>query len=148
MLKILAMKVIDLLLPQERTFITFFDASVQAGFPSPATDYIEERIDLNQLLIKSPSATFFIKVEGESMVGAFIPPKALLVVDRSVRASNGDIIVAVVNGEFTVKRLVKTQAGLFLTPENNKYKPLKVEEDCDFQVWGVVRKIIIDPKDL
>jgi DNA polymerase V len=142
------MKVSDLVLPKEQTFITFFHASVQAGFPSPANDYIEERIDLNQLLIKSPSATFFIRVEGESMVGAFIPPKALLIVDRSLRASNGDIIVAVVDGEFTVKRLVKTQAGLFLTPENNKYKPLKVEENSDFQVWGVVRKIIIDPKDL
>ena len=133
---------------EEKTWITFYDAAVPAGFPSPATDYIEEKIDLNQLLIKSPSATFFVRVEGESMTGAFIPPRALLVVDRSVRASSGDIVVAVVNGEFTVKRLIKTQAGLFLTPENQKYKPLKVEEGSDFQVWGVVRKVIIDPKDL
>ena len=113
----------DVIPAKEKTFITFFDASVQAGFPSPATDYIEERIDLNQLLMKSRSATFFIKVEGVFMIGAFIPPKALLIVDRSVNPANGDIIVAVVNGEFTVKRLVKTQAGLFLTPENKKYKP-------------------------
>ena len=128
------------------TSFPFFQTFVPAGFPSPAADYIEERIDLNQLLVKTPSATFFVKVEGESMVDAYIPPKALLVVDRSADPVNGDIIVAVINGEFTVKRLLKTHAGIFLTPENKKYKPLKIEADMDFMVWGVVTKIIIDPK--
>jgi DNA polymerase V len=124
----------------------YYDTAVAAGFPSPAADYIEERIDLNQLLVKTPSATFFVKVEGESMIDAYIPPKALLVVDRSLDPLNGDIIVAVINGEFTVKRLLKTQAGLFLTPENKKYKPMRIEDNMDFMVWGVVTKIIIDPK--
>ena len=123
-----------------------YESYIQAGFPSPAADYIEKRIDLNELLIKTPSATFFVKVEGESMLGAFIPPKALLIVDRSLTATSGDIIVAVLNGEFTVKRLLKTQAGLFLTPENKKYKSFKIEDGMDFQVSGVVTKIIIDPK--
>src|SRR4051812_5693432 len=97
-----------------RETYAFFESRVAAGFPSPASDYMEERIDLNQLLIKNPSATFFVKVEGESMIDAFIPPKALLVVDRSVHALSGDIVVAVVSGEFTVKRFVKTAAGVFL----------------------------------
>ena len=124
----------------------FYQSAIPAGFPSPAADYIEEKIDLNQLLVKTPAATFFVKVEGESMIEAFIPPKALLVVDRSVSPVNGDIIVAVINGEFTVKRLLQTHAGTFLTPENKKYKPIRIEDDMDFMVWGVVSKIIIDPK--
>src|SRR4051812_21703843 len=125
----------------------FFQSRVAAGFPSPAADYMEERIDLNQLLVKNPTATFFVKVEGESMIDAFIPPKAMLVVDRSVQAFAGDIVVAVVKSEFTGKRLLKTTAGLFLCPANKKFRPLKIDEQVDFEIWGVVRKIIIDPKD-
>lgn len=82
------------------------------------------------------------------MIDAFIPPKGLLVVDRFINAATGDIVVAVLNGEFTVKRLLKTQAGIFLSPANPKYKPIKVTEEMDFQVWGVVTKIISDPKDM
>jgi DNA polymerase V len=126
----------------------FFNSSIPAGFPSPAADYIEDRIDLNELLIKTPSATFFVKVEGESMTGAFIPPKALLVVDRSLTASPGDIIVAVINGEFTVKRLLKVGNDVFLKPENPKYKKIKIEDEMEFQVWGVVSNIIINTRDL
>lgn len=126
----------------------FSCTTVSAGFPSPASDYIEDRIDLNQLLIKTPSATFFVKVEGDSMVNACIPHKALLVVDRSMNASSGDIIVAVINGEFTVKRLLITHAGTFLVPENPKYKQIRITEEMDFRVWGVVSSIIIDIKDL
>ena len=134
-------------LPETTTAdIPYFPIAIPAGFPSPAADYIEEKLDLNQLLIKTPSATFFVKVEGDSMVDAYIPPKALLVVDRSQNAQSGDIIVAVINGEFTVKRLLKTHAGVFLAPENRKFKPIRIEEDMDFMVWGVVTKIIIDPK--
>ena len=128
--------------------IPFFGTSVPAGFPSPAADYNEDRIDLNELLIKTPSATFFVKVEGESMIEAFIPPKALLLVDRSLNANTGDIVVAVINGEFTVKRFVKTQGVTFLSPANTKYKPIKITEDMSFQVWGVVSRIIIDPKEM
>ena len=130
------------------TKIRFLHTCVPAGFPSPAAGYVEDRIDLNELLIKTPSATFFVKVEGESMIEAFIPPKALLVVDRSLNANTGDIVVAVINGEFTVKRFVKTQGGTFLSPANTKYKPIRITEEMAFQVWGVVSRIIIDPKEL
>lgn len=122
--------------------------SIPAGFPSPAADYLEDKIDLNELLISNPSATFFVKVEGDSMINAFIPDKALLVVDRSLNAGSGDIVVAVINGEFTVKWLMITYDGTFLTPANPKYKPTRINEEINFQVWGVVTKVITDTKDL
>lgn len=126
---------------------TLFCTSVPAGFPSPAADYIEDKIDLNELLIKTPSATFLVRVEGESMIEAFIPNNSLLIIDRSLNAISGDIVLAVVNGEFTVKRLLQTQAGVFLKPENPKYKQVEINEEMSFQVWGVVSTIIINPKD-
>ncbi len=128
--------------------IPFFNTTIPAGFPSPASDYIEERIDLNKLLIKSPSATFFVRVEGDSMIDAFIPSKSLLIVDRSVTPSSGDVVVAVVNGEFTVKRLLKTQAGVFLCAANEKFKPTRITDDIEFKVWGVVTYIIINSKEV
>ena len=128
------------------TTIPFFGA-VPAGFLSPAADYIEESIDLNELLVKTPTATFFVRVEGESMINAFIPPKALLIIDRSITPSSGDIIVAVVNGEFTVKRFIKTFNQVYLAPANIKFNSIEINEEMDFKVWGVVSKIIIDPKD-
>jgi DNA polymerase V len=133
---------------QEELLLPYFKTAVQAGFPSPALDYVEERIDLNKLLIKHPSATFFIPVEGDSMIGAFIPPKALLLVDRALNAKSGDIVVAVINGEFTVKRLISTHAGKFLSPENAKYKPIKIEEGTDCQIWGVVSNIIVNAREV
>jgi DNA polymerase V len=130
-------------------FKTFplFNGPVPAGFPSPAADYVEDSIDLNELLIKTPTATYFVRVEGESMIGAFIPPKALLVVDRSVSPSSGDIVVAVVSGEFTVKRFIKSFNEVSLLPANIKYDKIVITEEMNFRVWGVVSKIIIDPKD-
>lgn len=118
------------------------------GFPSPATDYMEERINLNELLIPHPLATFFFRCEGDSMINAFIPPKALLVVDRSVTAQNGDIIVAVVNGEFTVRYLRKNDRRCSLVPANNKLKELEITEGMAFMVWGVVISVISNPKEL
>ena len=128
------------------TTIPFFGA-VAAGFPSPAADYIEDSIDLNELLIKTPTATFFVRVEGESMINAFIPPKALLIIDRSITPSSGDIIVAVINGEFTIKRFIKTLNQVYLAPANIKFNSIEINEEMEFKVWGVVSKIIIDPKD-
>ena len=154
MLKILAMKeVINIrkTVPVTSTSfsgIPFFPSSIPAGFPSPAADYAEEKIDFNKILVKTPSATFMVRVDGESMVDAFIPNKALLVVDRSVPASTNDIIVAVVNAEFTVKRLVKTSKGIFLVPANSKFKSIKITDDMNFKIWGVVISIIINPKEL
>ena len=120
--------------------------SVPAGFPSPAADHFEEQIDLNKHLQKNPSATFFVRAQGNSMQDAFIADGSLLVVDRSIRAQHGHIILAVLNGEFTVKRLIKTSGGLFLAPENSDYKPIHITSDMDFQVWGVVSFIITDAK--
>jgi len=113
---------------------SLFCTSIPAGFPSPAADYIEDRFDLNELLIKTPSATFLVKVEGDSMIGAFIPHKALLVVDRSLNTAKSDIVEAVLNGVFTVKRLLQTHTGMFLAPENPKYKPIKITQEMDFKV--------------
>ena len=123
-------------------------SSVSAGFPSPASDYMEEKIDLNEKLIRHPSATFLFRVEGESMIGAFIPDNALLIVDRSERAQNDSIVVAVVDGEFTVKRLVLEFARRYLAPENPKYKSIYITEDMQCNIWGVVTYIITDAKEV
>jgi DNA polymerase V len=117
---------------------------VQAGFPSPAGDYMETPIDLNSHIIEHPSATFFVRVEGDSMIGAHIPAGALLVVDRSLTAKNGSIVLAVINGEFTVKRLEKRLGKLRLLPENPKFHPIDITEEMQCEIWGVVRAIVID----
>ena len=122
--------------------ITFVGGAVPAGFPSPAQDYMEDDIDLTELLIPKPLSTFIIRVKGDSMTGAFIPPEALLVVDKSAKPASGKIIVAHINGEFTVKRLVKTPKGLVLHAENPAYKPMTITEEMGFTVWGVVTWII------
>jgi DNA polymerase V len=119
---------------------------IAAGFPSPALDYMEKDIDLAEELIKHPLATFICRVNGDSMEDAFIPHNALIVVDKSIKASSGKIVVAVVNGEFTIKRLVKTPRSWVLHPENPLYKPIPITEDMHFEVWGVVTKVIIDAK--
>lgn len=119
--------------------------SIQAGFPSPADDYMEDKLDLNHFLIKNPSATFYVKVEGVSMVGAGIYPKDILIVDRSLRAKNNDVIIALVDGEFTVKRLSLQADKVLLLAENPTYKPMDVSE-TDFQVWGIVTYVIHNPK--
>lgn len=119
--------------------------SVTAGFPSPADDYLEEKLDLNRYLIKNPSSTFYVRVEGISMIGAGIYPKDMLIVDRSLKAKHNDIIIALVEGEFTVKRLSIQKNKVLLLPENARYKPIDVTE-TDFQVWGVVTYVIHNPK--
>jgi len=113
-------------------------STVQAGFPSPADDFIEKTLDLNELLIKKPAATFFVKVEGDSMIGAGIHPGDTLVVDRSITPTNKKIIIAVLNGEFTVKRFIQKNGQIVLRAENPHYNDIHVTEETDFQVWGVV----------
>ena len=103
----------------------FFYGFIPAGFPSPASDYEEDDLDINQHIIKHPSATFFFRADGESMIGAHIPLGAILVVDRSLRPKNGAIIVAAVDGEFTVKRLEKGVNRIRLLPKNPKGLTLK-----------------------
>ena len=111
---------------------------VPAGFPSPAQDYIEENLDLNEYLISHPSATYFVKVEGYSMVDAGIYPGDILIVDRAVEPAHKKIVIAIVDGELTVKRLYKKGGKWFLTPENPEFESLEITRDINFHVWGVV----------
>lgn len=128
--------------------ILSFSFKVPAGFPSPAMDYMEERIDLNKVFIQHPLATFLIESEGTSMINAFIPPKAKLIVDRSLTPQNGDIVLAVVNGEFTVKFLKKNEHKCWLCPANSKYPEIEITEEMNMQIWGVVTTILTDTKDV
>lgn len=124
--------------------IPFITAPVRAGFPSPAMDYLEERIDLNKELIPHPLATFLIESAGDSMINAFIPPGAKLLVDRSVQPKNGDIVLAVIHGEFTVKFLKKNEFKCTLVAANRKYPDIEITPEMEMQVWGVVTAIIIE----
>ncbi len=128
--------------------ILSYDCSVPAGFPSPALDYIRERIDLNKEFIKHPLSTFIIESSGYSMINAFIPPKARLIVDRSLSPKNGDIVLAVLNGEFTVKFLKKNNYKCWLVPANSKYKEIEITAEMDMQIWGVVTHIITNVNDV
>jgi len=119
-----------------------FLCGVSAGFPSPADDYIDRLLDLNDLLIKNPPATFFVKVAGDSMTGAGIYDGSILIVDRSIEATNGRIVIAVVNGELTVKRLVKSNDSCRLIAENADYAPLEISEESQCEIWGVVTSVI------
>ena len=113
-------------------------ARVAAGFPSPADDYLERRIDLNEHLIRHPAATFFVRVAGDSMKGAGIFDGDLLIVDRAAEVTSGCIVVARVHDEFTMKRVRKVGGRVFLDPENENYQPIEVTEGSDFEVWGRV----------
>ena len=115
---------------------------VGASFPSPANDYLEEKLDLNRYLIHNPSATFFVRVVGDSMIEAGIFAGDLAIVDRSLTAQSNDVIIAVVNGEFTLKRLIFRKKRISLMPENNNYAPLEINAADDFRVWGVVVHVI------
>jgi DNA polymerase V len=119
-----------------------FLASVSAGFPSPAEDYIEGRLDLNRHLIKHPAATFFVRVAGDSMIDAGIHPGDILVVDRALEPQEASVVIAVVDGELTVKRMSRRQGRLYLVPDNELYRPLEIHEDMEFEVWGVVTAVI------
>ena len=122
--------------------LPLFSDRVAAGFPSPADDHLENKLDLNEHLVKHPAATFFVRVEGRSMIGAGIHPDDILVVDRSMEAVSGNIVVAAVDGELTVKRLQYRRARLFLEPENPDYDPIEISGDTDLVVWGVVTSVI------
>jgi DNA polymerase V len=125
-----------------RRAIPLFLPMISAGFPSPAEDYIDKRLDLNEYLIKHPSATFFVRVEGDSMINAGIHHGDILIVDRALEPAHKKIIVAVINGELTVKRIRKEKDTLYLTPENDSFETITVREEMDFQVWGVVTHVI------
>lgn len=120
--------------------LPFADQGIRAGFPSPAQDCMQESIDLNKELVRHPATTFYARVVGDSMTDAGISDGDLLVIDKGLSPQNNDIVVAFIDGEFTLKRiqLDKTNQCLWLMPANNRYKPIKVTEDNDFIIWGVV----------
>lgn len=125
------------------TPLPFYLNRISAGFPSPADDYVEERIDLNEQLIRNKAATFFLRVQGDSMLGSGIHPGDRLVVDRSLQPKNGDIVIAVLDGELTVKRLVLLpNGGVELHPENLVYPVIRPEEFQQLDIWGVVTNVI------
>ena len=118
--------------------IPLLNDSVSAGFPSPADDYTEENIDLNEHLISNPFSTFFLRVKGDSMINAGIKDKDLIIVDKSLVAKPGDIVIAMIDGEFTIKRLSIKNDELYLKAENNNYPNFKFKNHIDVQIWGVV----------
>lgn len=115
---------------------------VAAGFPSAADDYVEHQLDLNKFLIQHPAATFFIRVEGDSMINAGIHSGDILIVDRALEVRHGRIVVAQINGEFTVKRIEYVGAQVYLVPENKNYKSQRITPEMSFDVWGVVTYVI------
>jgi DNA polymerase V len=115
-----------------------YASTVAAGFPSPADDYMEGALDLNEYLIAHPAATFMVRVEGASMTGAGILSGDLLIVDRSVESRSGHIVIAVISGELTVKRLIKGSHGWLLKAEHPDYPPTKIGPDAECSIWGVV----------
>ena len=123
---------------------------IPAGFPSPAMDYTEERIDLAKQLAPHPLSTFYSHSEGDSMIDAFIPPKALLVIDKSLTVRSGDIVVAHLSGGFTVKYIKFDGAKCFLIPANKKkkYPIIEVTEEMEMIIWGVVTNVVIDTKNI
>lgn len=119
-----------------------FVATVPAGFPSPAADYEEGKLDLNRHLIKNPAATFFVRVTGDSMLNAGIHSGDLLVVDRSIEPKDKNVVIAVVNGELTVKRIRIRKKKLMLIAENDAYESREINDQTEFEVWGVVTNVI------
>lgn len=115
---------------------------IKAGFPSPAGDYSDSSLDFNEYLVKNRAATFIVRVQGDSMIGAGINTGDLLVVDRSIKPVPGRIVVAIVDGEFTVKRLILEMGRYSLAPENPDYPVIEITGETDFQVWGVVTHAI------
>ena len=128
--------------PRAGLSLPHFTARIHAGFPSPAEDYIEQSLDLNEYLVQHPAATFFVRVTGDSMTGAGINSGDILIVDRALRAVSGSVIVAILNGEFTVKRFRISGGRVRLCAENPAYEPIEVTEGSDFEVWGVVAHVI------
>ena len=128
---------------QKKQILTpvFLD-SVSAGFPSPATDYMENKLDLNEYLIKHPAATFIVKAKGTSMSDAGILSGDLLIVDRSITPKSNDIVIASIFGDLTVKKLEKKENSLFLLSANSNYPSIQVKEEMECFIWGVVTYII------
>ncbi len=122
--------------------IPLFTARISAGFPSPADDFIDKTLDLNEFLITHPSATFFVRVEGTSMIDAHIHPGDILIVDRAIEPASGSVVIAIIDGEFTVKRFQRKGRKSYLLPENPEFAPIEIRENMTVEIWGVVTYVI------
>ena len=122
--------------------VPLYSHKVAAGFPSPADDYIEDRLSLDEHLIQHRDATFFVRAKGNSMTGAGIFDGDLLVVDKSLNPSSGDIVIAIVDGDLTVKRFIRCGNKVILKPENPRFKEIELQDGQELQVWGVVTSAV------
>ena len=137
-------KILDFFVPKTDNGIGQWlaEEGISAGFPSPADDFKETRISLDRELVKNKEATFYARVDGDSMVEAGLEDGDLLVIDRSKNPENGKIAVCLVDGEFTVKRIKKEKDKLYLMPENKKYEPIELKEENELIIWGIVEYVI------
>ena len=122
--------------------LPLYSARISAGFPSPADDYLDKKLDLNEYLIKHPASTFFVRVAGDSMIDAGIHSGDILIVDRALEPAGNSIVIAVIDGDLTVKRIKKSNDKLFLLAENPDYPLIEIKPDMSFEVWGVVSYVI------
>ncbi|MCH2193271.1 translesion error-prone DNA polymerase V autoproteolytic subunit [Kordia sp.] len=122
--------------------LPYVEEGISAGFPSPADDFKNRRISLDRELIRNENTTYYARVSGESMIGAGLDNNDLLVIDKSISPKDGKIAVCYVDGEFTVKRLKITEECVYLMPENDNYKPIKVTKDKQLLIWGIVTYVI------
>ena len=122
--------------------LPIFESGVSAGFPSPAEDHLDLSLDLNEYIVKHPSSTFYIYAKGDSMIDSNIQDGDLMVVDKSINPNNKSIVIAVINGEFTVKRILYIDKKMYLSHDNQKYNPIEITTDMDFEIWGVVTHVI------
>lgn len=135
-------EIMDYVATGGRQPLPLFSCAVAAGFPSPADDHLEGSLDLNDYLVKHPAATFFVRVSGDSMINAGIHEDDILVVDRSIEARHGKIIIAAVDGQLTVKRLHHKSGKTMLMPENDRYEPITISDEASMVIWGVVTNVI------
>ncbi len=127
---------------ENTTELPYLAGGIKAGFPSPAADFDETKISLDNVLVKNHEATFYAKASGTSMIGAGIDDGDIMVIDRSLEPTNNKIAVCYIDGEFTVKRIKTAKNCVYLMPENEAYQPLKVTEDNDLIIWGIVTYVI------
>jgi DNA polymerase V len=128
--------------PRRHATVPLMVSPAECGFPSPADDYLDRPLDFNDLLIENPAATFAVRIAGQSMTGAGLFPNDIAVVDRSRTAVDGSIVLALIAGEFTIKRYRKKGARVWLQAENPAFKNIELNEDSAFEVWGVIAKSI------
>ncbi len=122
--------------------LPLYSSKVAAGFPSPADDFVESILDLNEYLIKNPASTYLVRASGLSMINAGIYPNDILIVDRSIEPQNGKIVIAAIEGELTVKRLYKDKGSVLLIPENEEFCPIDITNKEGIVIWGVVTNVI------